>query len=78
MKTIKAEVIFKTSSFFNLVNSNTLLEIKSILNAAFLHLIVSESHHMTLLSHLDFLFLHNNVEFFTAESFKERFRKTDV
>lgn len=48
MKTIKAEVIFKTSSFFNLVNSDALLEIKSILNTAFLYLIVSESHYLTL------------------------------
>lgn len=78
MKTIKAEVIFKMFSFFNLINSNALLEIKSILNTAFLYLIISESHYMTLLSRLDFLFLHHNVEFFTAESSTERLRKIDL
>lgn len=78
MKTIKAEVIFKTSSSFHLVNSNALLEIKSMLNTAFFYLIVSESHYMTLLSHLDFLFLHRNLKFFTAEPSKEKFRKIDL
>lgn len=75
MKRIKAEVIFKMFSFFNLVNSNALLEIKSILNTAFLYLIISESHYITLLSRLDLLFLHHSVKLFTAESSTERLRK---
>jgi len=74
MKTIKAEVIFLTSSVFNLVNSNVLPEIKSILKTAFLYLTVSESYYMTLFSCLDFLFFHHNAEFLTAESTKETFR----
>lgn len=39
-----------------MVNSNALLEIKSILTNAILYLILSELHYMTLVSHSDWLF----------------------